>query len=459
MSGKFDNIKDHIKKVYLTYKRPYVIGFSGGKDSSATLQIFWETIAELPRERLINDIFVITVDTLVETPYIQSYIDSTVEGINNAAKKTKLPVHAYKLTPKIEDSFWVNLIGKGYPAPSQRFRWCTERLKIEPANRFVREHVNKYGEVNMVLGARRAESTSRSQVMEKKERDPLGLSLHPSLPAAFVFTPIENLSDDEVWEYLLKNPDNPWGKSNRDLSAMYQNASGGECPLVLSTATPSCGNSRFGCWTCTLVEKDTSMDNLIDSGEEWLQPLVELRDLLSATQIPEEKSKYRSHKRRNGRVSLIRDGSRLSHGPYKFEWRKTFLKKLLQAQKMIREEGPDRNYELISNEELKIIRKTWKDEEYDWEDSLLKIYAEEVGVEFPIEFEDGIFFDSEDLKLLNDICKKENVQLGMVAKLIDEERKMHGMSRRAGIINRIDKVLSEEWRTEDEIVASLTTDE
>jgi DNA sulfur modification protein DndC len=240
---------------------------------------------------------------------------------------------------------------------------------------------------------------------------------------------------------------------------MYLNASGGECPLVLSTSTPSCGNSRFGCWTCTLVGKDTSMENLIDSGEEWMQPLVELRDLLSETQDPEVKSKYRSYKRRNGRASFVRDGSRLSYGPYKFDWRKEFLRVLLRAQKKIQEEGPDKNYELISMEELKIIRKTWKDEEYDWEDSVLKIYLEENGEAFPVDFEDGVFFNSEDLRLLKDICKRENVQLGMVARLIDEERKMHGMSRRAGIINKIDKVLSEEWRTEEEVLESFAADE
>jgi len=459
MATKFNDIKEHIKKVYLTYNRPFVIGFSGGKDSSATLQIIWESVNELPMEKLTNDIFVITVDTLVETPYIVSYIDSTVEGINEAAKKAKIPIYAHKLTPKIENSFWVNLIGKGYPAPSQRFRWCTERLKIEPANRFIQDRVNKYGEVTMVLGARRAESSSRGQVMEKKKRDVLGLSLHPTLPAAYVFTPIEDLTDDEVWEYLLKNPGTPWGNSNRDLSAMYLNASGGECPLVLSTSTPSCGNSRFGCWTCTLVEKDTSMENLIDSGEEWMQPLVELRDLLSETQDPEAKSKYRSYKRRNGRASLVRDGSRLSYGPYKFEWRKEFLRGLLRAQKKIQKDGPDKNYQLISMEELKIIRKTWNNEEYDWEDSVLKIYLEEIGEGFPVDFEDGVFFDLEDLRLLKDICKRENVQLGMVARLIDEERKMQGMSRRAGIINSIDKILSEEWRTEEEILESLDADE
>ena len=452
MSSNFEEIKDHIRRVYLTYNRPFLVGFSGGKDSSITLQLVWEALKELPAEKLVTDVYVITVDTLVETPYIVAYIDSIIEGINRAAKEEKLPISAHKLTPKIEDSFWVNLIGKGYPAPSQQFRWCTDRLKIDPINKFTLEYVSKFGEVTIVLGARNAESSSRSQVLEKKKRDKLGLSLHPSLPGAYVFTPIESLTSDAVWDYLLRNNKTPWGSNNRNLSAMYQNASGGECPLVVDKTTPTCGSSRFGCWTCTLIEKDTSMENLIDSGEEWMSPLMEFRDLLSSTQDPDRKSEYREHKRRDGRIIFVKDGSKLSYGPYKMEWRKEFLKRLLQTQREVRKNGPDKSYTLISLEELKIIRKIWKREEYDWEDSVPRIYVEVMGEELPVGSEDGVNFTFADLNLLEKVCKREGVPVGMVAKLIDEERKVNGMSRRAGIIREMDRVLGEEWRTAENIL-------
>ncbi len=455
MGTKYNEIKEYIKKVYLTYNRPFVIGFSGGKDSSATLQLAWEAFDELPKEQLVKDIFVITVDTLVETPYIVSYIDSTLEGINRAAKEKDLPIFGRKLTPKIDHTFWVNLIGRGYPAPSQQFRWCTDRLKIEPVNRFIQEYVSKFGEATIVLGARSSESSSRGQVLAKKERDALGLSLHPTLSGAFVFTPIEALTDDDVWEYLLTNNKTPWGHNNRDLSAMYQNATSGECPLVVDKSTPTCGNSRFGCWTCTLVQKDTSMENLIDSGEDWMTPLMEFRDLLSSTQIVEKKSMYREYKRRDGKARFVRDGSKLSSGPYKMKWRREFLRILLKTQRDVQENGPDKEYSLISIEELKIIRRLWKIEEYDWEDSVPRIYTEVTGEEFPFDYEDGIHFNGEDLKLLEEVCEKEDIQVGMIAKLIDEERKMAGMSRRAGIIREIDRVLSEEWRSKEEILKTL----
>lgn len=77
----------------------------------------------------------------------------------------------------------------------------------------------------------------------------------------------EFLSTEEVWAYLLRKP-NPWGEENRSLYKLYANASGGECPIQIDTSTPSCGNSRFGCWTCTVVERDKASEGLLASGDE-----------------------------------------------------------------------------------------------------------------------------------------------------------------------------------------------
>jgi DNA sulfur modification protein DndC len=67
------------------------------------------------------------------------------------------------LTPEVTDSFWVNMIGRGYPAPHSKFRWCTERMKIKPADKFILSKVAKHGEVVLILGQRRAESATRAQ--------------------------------------------------------------------------------------------------------------------------------------------------------------------------------------------------------------------------------------------------------------------------------------------------------
>ncbi len=454
MKSKIIEIKNHIKKVYSHLNRPFVIGFSGGKDSTVTLQLVWEAISEVPQKDRNNSIFVVSTDTLVETPYIIDFITDVLQKIKDSTLKNNLPITPVKLEPQIEDSFWVNLIGKGYPAPSQQFRWCTERLKIKPVSRFVEKCITESREVTLVIGARREESASRNQVLSKKVRDNFGLSKHPTLSGSYVFTPIEHLTTEEVWAYLLNN-ENPWGGSNRDLAAMYQNAGGGECPMVISDKTQPCGNSRFGCWVCTLVQKDTTMENLIDSGEDWMIPLYEFRELLNETQVPSKKSIYRSYKRRNGQVSLIRDKTRIAYGPYKFKWRKKFLEELLYAQIEVQTEGPDPSLTLISLKELELIRKHWREEEFDWEDSVPAIYQNVTGKEYPLPIEDGVLFNKEDLQLLKANCENEGLQVNLVARLLDLEKSMQGITRRVGVIEKMDKIIREEWRTEEEIVDSL----
>ena len=173
---------------------------------------------------------------------IVRYIDETLERIQKAAAKKGCRSRPTRSLRRTEQSFWVNLIGRGYPAPSRRFRWCTERLKIQPADAFIKARVAEFGEVVMVLGVRSSESATRAQVMSLHRIKGSPLSRHSSLLNAFVYAPIESFAVDDVWTYLLQSP-SPWGNDNRDLVAMYRNAQAGECPLVVDKTTPSCGNS------------------------------------------------------------------------------------------------------------------------------------------------------------------------------------------------------------------------
>ncbi|HZU02207.1 MAG TPA: DNA phosphorothioation system sulfurtransferase DndC [Ktedonobacteraceae bacterium] len=321
-------LHDEIRSVYKQYPQPWVIGYSGGKDSTAVLQLVWNAIRELPPEERKKPIFVIASDTKVETPVIVDYIDTTLQRINEAALARDMPFKAEKVMPTINDSFWVNLIGRGYPAPTTRFRWCTERMKITPANRFIEEKVAQYGEVIMVLGVRRTESSTRMQLMSTYQVKGHVLRRHSSLRGAYVYAPIADFSTDDVWTYLLQVP-SPWGNNNDDLAALYRNASAGECPLVIDTTTPSCGNSRFGCWVCTVARRDTSMEALIDNGEEWMEPLLEFREWLVRTTEPERKREFRDVKGRDGRVVFKKDGT-LAARTYTLETSKAMLRKLLR---------------------------------------------------------------------------------------------------------------------------------
>lgn len=442
---------DEICQLYCSDTRPWVIGYSGGKDSTTALQLIWNAIAKLPADQRNKPVYIISSDTLVETPKIVDYVDSSLRRMNEAAKAQELPFTAQKVQPEIDDSFWVNLIGRGYPAPSKRFRWCTDRLKIEPANRFILDKVAQHGEVVVILGVRRSESATRAQVMSLHRIEGSKLSRHSTLPNAYVYTPIEDFSVDDVWTYLLQ-VHSPWGNNNRDLVTMYRNAQAGECPLVVDKTTPSCGNSRFGCWVCTVVERDKSMEAMIENGEEWLQPLLDFRDLLASTHDPSVKHQVRDHKRRNGQIMRKEDGG-IVRGPYKLEFRKKVLSRLLALQNQVRAEGPNPSETLITEAELHEIRRLWRSELQDWEDSLPKIYREATGVDLQWVQDEQPIFSGAEQRLLNEIALKHEIPQGMLAKLIEVERELHGMTRRSTVFQKIDSVFVEDWRTEDELAA------
>ncbi|AEE51795.1 DNA phosphorothioation system sulfurtransferase DndC [Haliscomenobacter hydrossis] len=327
--------------------RPWIIGFSGGKDSTMLLQIVWNAIKYFPPEiRQMRQIFVVCNNTLVENPKILDYTNKVLKSIEKAAVEQDMPLKVQRTIPKLEDTFWLNLIGRGYPAPNNIFRWCTERLKISPTTKFILETVNENGEAILLLGTREEESSNRAKNMRKHERIGQRLRKHV-LPNTYVFAPLKDVTTNEVWQYLLQVP-SPWGASNRDLVTLYRNATGGDCPLVIDTTTPSCGQSRFGCWVCTVVNKDKSMTALIDNGEEWMLPLLEIRDLLA---ISRDSDYYRDTRRRDGteKSGVL--------GPYRPWFRAKILEEVLKAQKAIQEEEPETS--LISYQELVAIQILW----------------------------------------------------------------------------------------------------
>jgi DNA sulfur modification protein DndC len=454
-SRDLEDIHEEIRQSYLRDHRPWVIGYSGGKDSTTALQLIWYALSELDENQLDKMVYVISSDTLVETPKIVNHITSTLELIDEKAEEQGLPITAQKVYPKVDNSFWVNLIGRGYPAPNQNFRWCTDRLKIDPADRFIQETISEHGEAVVILGARKSESATREQVMNLHSIDGSILSRHSKFANAFIYTPIEDFLVDDVWDYLLQ-VECPWGKSNRDLAALYQEADD-ECPMVIDTSTPSCGNSRFGCWTCTVVSDDKAMEGMIDSGSEWMEPLLEFRDMLKSTQDPDVKQTYRDMKgRRYGKVKPKTNGAEGEIIPraHKFEFRKDLLRRLLETEVEVNERrDDDQEYlELIRDPELKKIRQIWRNEESDWQDAVPRIYKEVTGEALDwIDHDLGSFSETEE-EVLNEIAVEEGIPPRLLKKLLDMELQHHGMKRRASIYGKIDSIFKEDWRSTEEIL-------
>ena len=195
--------------VYDESTRPWIIGFSGGKDSTMLLQMVWYAIKKIPKELLNRHIYIVCNDTLVENPKVVDFIRNTLALIRKAAKDQHLPITVHETVPILNETFWFNVIGKGYPAPTRTFRWCTDRLKIKPTTKFILEKINKEGEAIILLGTRSDESANRARSIKKHTQEGSRLRKH-ALPNAFVYSPISDLLTEEVWLYLASVPA-PWG--------------------------------------------------------------------------------------------------------------------------------------------------------------------------------------------------------------------------------------------------------
>jgi len=448
------DLHEEIRQIYLANSMPWVLGYSGGKDSTSCLQLVWYALQALPPEQRKKPIYVISTDTLVETPVIVEHVNGNLGQIGKAAQEQGLPIEVHRLTPEVSDSFWVNLIGRGYPAPHSRFRWCTERMKIKPADKFIVNKVAEHGNVILILGQRRDESSTRARSMNKYAITGSRLSAHSTLPRAYIYTPIGEFSTNDVWTYLLQVP-NPWGTDNRQLASLYRSAQAGECPLVVDLSTPSCGNTRFGCWVCTVVSKDRSMGAMIDNGEEWMQPMLDLRDFLADTQKIERKQEVRDYKRRDGKVKVRKKQRSLIRGPYTFEFRQKLLTRLLRVQEQVRREGPHPDLVLISEEELFEIRHLWKVEQQDWQDSVPRIYQSATGRELPLPVDDSVTFGLDEHAILDQICAEEEVPVKLLMALIESQRQISMFQSRAAVHRRIDEIMRSEWRSEEEVLRAV----
>lgn len=445
-----DGLMETVRNLYQADGIPWVIGYSGGKDSTATLQLVWMALREVPPEKRKKPVHVINTDTLVESPVVAKWAQNSLRNMDSAAADEGLPIETHRLIPETNNTFWVNLLGRGYPFPRKKYRWCTDRLKIKPVNKFIKEKIAEHGEVIMVLGTRKAESANRAKTMayyEKKRVREL-LSPNPTLANELVFSPLSEWTDDDVWFFLMQYK-NPWGYSNQELLTLYRGATADqECPLVTSQDQPTCGKSRFGCWVCTMVEKDKSMEAMITNDDEkaWMTPLLEFRNEFGDEQRDRERRSFR-------KMGGFLQGSygQLHHGPYLQEYRRKWLRALLKMQMEINRDGPEEfsNFELITLPELRAIRRIWVFDKHEFEDCLPDLYKEETGKEFyDPEWIGSEAFGKEEWEILKKLCEEEQAAGGgellfeMMYSLIDLENRANSINQRKGILDALQGCIS-----------------
>jgi DNA sulfur modification protein DndC len=425
-------------------ERPWIIGFSGGKDSTVLLTLVWMALLKLketiPNYKFKRNIYVVCNDTLVENPIITSYVDDVLLAIEKSAVQNGLPLFVKKTTPKLEQTFWISVIGKGYPVPNNAFRWCTDKLKIRPTSSFLHEQIDEKGEAIVLLGTRYNESASRERSMRKHEVKNQRLSPHNISPNTMTYAPIRDLFLEEVW-YLINAFPSPWGFDNSILFKIYSDASADdyECPTVVTTKEhKSCGQSRFGCWTCTVVTKDKSMTALINNGKTWLYPLLNFRnDLQKERNISEN----RLSKRRNGQNAVNEEG--MNQGNYTPEYRYSILKRLLEAQKEVQKEKPNLN--LITHQELIAIQVLWN-RDLIFNKNISELYREVYGRNAVA----GNFrsIGALEKRIVNEECENDSKMVGLIENLLSVQETKSLLISNHGLNNDLEKVIESQIKVQ-----------
>lgn len=443
----FPECKEIIEEMRLVYthdSRPWLVGFSGGKDSTLLCCLIFEMLKTLKPEQINKKVYIISSDTMVENPIVRKYMHEMNSLIGEYGKEYL--IESKVIYPEIEKTFWSCLIGLGYPTPEPPgFRWCTDKLKIQPLNNFVTDTINNNGEVVMLLGVRKAESSYRARGIKSREIEGKLLVPHTDIKNAYVYNPLTELPNEKIWNYLLSGDAfTPWHSDNKYLFSLYQGEELGEEESALGQVDENkmavTGNSRFGCWVCTMVKEDKSLKRFIDNGEKGLIPLRDFRNWLMKIR---NNPQYREKKRRNGSVYVKNDGE-LGFGSFSMAARRAILERLLQLE-------VDTGLGLITIDELRIIDKMWEDEGDLNRRTLVDLYFQIKGERLPWDEYRQPLFSEDAFEIIQDTCRKYGIEYEMLCKLVVAVENNKHYTRGQKVNKAFDRIINEGWLHYDNI--------
>jgi DNA sulfur modification protein DndC len=412
--NNIDILIENLRKLYLSDNRIWVITFSGGKDSTFLLHLVILMLLQLKKENIrTRKIYILSSDTRVEMPIMEAYHFNKMRQIKQFIEQENLNVEIELVQPEIKDDFFVCLLGKGYPSPNLNFRWCTKRIKISGTEKYLNSIIEKHSSIVMLLGVRNDESITREQSIKKREFNEKDFVIHDNLPNAYTFSPIKDILTSELWDFLSSNKA-PWG-THEDMMALYDKGSGeADCNIMLHPNSESCGKTRFGCWVCTVIEKDSSMENAIKNGETWQQPYLDYRNKLYT---------YRyDHSKRRDKMKL----GKLIPGAFYLEVRKELLRDLFEVEKEVASklEIVTGKRTLLTDEQILAINKEHRNDG-DFCNDALKI-ANEYGRSFEI-------IDTKINDDVKSICEKNQLDPCFIDEMLKINYKHRHSMKRLGI--------------------------
>ncbi|HEV2172197.1 MAG TPA: phosphoadenosine phosphosulfate reductase family protein [Nitrospira sp.] len=301
-----------------------MLTYSGGKDSTAAICV----ALEVARNRGgVKRIDVIYCDSMLEIASIRIQAHRFIASLQAMQSLHSLPLNVAIIKPKVEDRYWVRMLGYGYPPPHQRFRWCTTRLKIVPVAEALADVITP-GKSVILTGVRFGESKSRERALHEacNKGGECGQGLwfiQKHRKGAAYLAPIVEWRTCDVWDYL-----------NLIAPALGYNT--GQLELTYGTR-----DIRFGCWTCTVVRQERALAATVKRPEfKHLEPLVQFRRRIWDETRPIESRELRQDGRA-GRLTL--------------ETRQALMAELLDAEDQT-------GVRLIEPEEVTRIRAVWAQE-------------------------------------------------------------------------------------------------
>lgn len=406
-------IREEIKEEYLRFNGTFAVMFSGGKDSSLVLTLWWQALKEIPKEHRVKPVYVISGDTMVETPLMTAYVRKTMNKIQEQAKKDELPIITKLVQPEMKNRYFYKMLGRGNLPPSPNSntgRWCTGHLKQTPTHKVIEEIIKNAQttfdtelfkgwidnqvqvsfeegyKVHMSLGVRNEESARRRGSIDKhafsKESK---YAKHSDYKEILCYHPVKFVTNDELLFYFLELGTLPFGVTLEELERQY-GTSFAECGLQHSKLQDtSCGvaGSRSGCWVCPLARPNDPM--LLGLIEEegltkysyllnWKKTHMAMRNDVRYREV-KRRVKENNHKKRYelkklGQHSIFeleeyeyngdyyfenfqRAESVFDPGGFTVEARKILLEYLLYVQEKVGEQ-------LIEEEEVKAIVEAWE---------------------------------------------------------------------------------------------------
>jgi len=324
--------------LYLERYDHIAFAFSGGKDSSATVTLITHLIAT-GRIRKPKSIVVFYADTRMELTPLEHSAVAIMESLKTHGITTNV------VMPAMDDRFFVYILGRGVPPPSNTFRWCTSQLKIEPMEKALVDRAvdlgmgeilpngrngklvyNGFGKdkLLMITGVRLGESAARDERIAlscSKDGAECGQGwLQQSAKEGLndTLAPLLHWRVCHVWDWLnFFAPD--VGFPTRLIAECY----GGDEATEI--------NARTGCVGCNLASKDLALETILKIyPDKWgyLAPFMRLRPTYAEMKKPENRLRKWGEKLADGRLAA--NQGRL--GPLTFKARRHFLGQIMEIQ-------------------------------------------------------------------------------------------------------------------------------